>query len=168
MSFASSPARSAILWGGLLGGAGDFFFAFFFYGWKIRVFQSVAAGLIGREAAFAGGVPTFLLGIVLHFVIGVIWAAIFWLLARMFPLLLQVGRAVPAGLAYGLVVFYGMNSVVLPLSALQTKAWPPAWAPWPIVGHMVLVGLPMALVARHFSSAPAHEAGKTGPVAPRR
>jgi hypothetical protein len=145
----SSPARSAILWGGLLGGAGDFFFAFFFYGWKIRVFQSVAAGLIGREAAFGGGVLTFLLGIVLHFGIAFIWAALFWALSRKLPALVKY--AIPAGLAYGLVIFYGMNSIVLPLSGLHTKAWPLAWAPWPIAGHMFLVGLPIALVARKYS-----------------
>jgi hypothetical protein len=152
----ASPARSsawrAVLWGGLLGGAGDFFFAFIFYGWSIRVFQTVAGGVIGRDAAFAGGVPTFALGIVLHFVIAGIWAALFWLLSRKLPVLAR--HAIPAGLAYGLVVFYGMNSVVLPLSALHTKAWPPAWAPWPMVAHMLVVGLPIALVARHFSRSP--------------
>ncbi len=147
----SSPARSAILWGGLLGGAGDFFFAFFFYGWKIRVFQSVAAGLIGREAAFGGGVPTFLLGIVLHFVVAFIWAALFWALSRKLPVLCE--HPIPAGLIYGLVIFYGMNSVVLPLSALHLKAWPLAWTPWPIAGHMFLVGLPIALMVRKFSRA---------------
>jgi hypothetical protein len=145
----SSPARSAILWGGLLGGAGDFFFAFFFYGWKIRVFQSVAAGLIGRTAAYGGGVPTFLLGIALHFVVAFIWAALFWGLSRKLPKLVEY--AIPAGLIYGLVIFYGMNSVVLPLSALHLNAWPPPWAPWPIAGHMFLVGLPIALVAQKFS-----------------
>lgn len=146
---ARSPARDAILWGGLLGGAGDFLFACFFYGWKIRVFQSVAAGLIGRDAAFAGGVPTFLLGVVLHFLIGIIWAALFWGLCRLVPALLR--HAVAAGLGYGVVVFYGMNSVVLPLSALHTKPWPPAWAPIPLAGHLLLVGLPIALVASRFA-----------------
>jgi len=142
-------SRRAILWGGLLGGTGDFLFAFIFYGWKIRVFQTVAGGLIGREAAMAGGVPTFVLGVILHYVIALIWAALFWGLSRKLPALVQ--HAVPAGLAYGLVVFYGMNSVVLPLSALHTKAWPLAWAPWPIAAHMLAVGLPIALVARHYS-----------------
>ncbi len=145
----SSPARSAILLGGLFGGAGDFFFAFIFYGWKIRVFQSVAAGLIGREAAFTGEIPTFVLGIVLHFLIAFIWAALFWALSRKLPALVKY--AIPAGLAYGLVIFYGMHCVVLPLSALHIKAWPPAWLPWEIAGHMLLVGLPIALVARKYS-----------------
>jgi uncharacterized membrane protein YagU involved in acid resistance len=105
--------------------------------------------LIGRKAALAGGVPTYFLGVLLHFLIGIIWAAIFWGLSRKLPALVK--HAVPAGLAYGLVIFYGMNSVVLPLSALHTKAWPLAWAPWPIAAHMLVVGLPIALVARHYS-----------------
>lgn len=144
-----SPAARAILIGGLLGGAGDFFFAFFFYGWKIRVFQTVAAGLIGRDAAFAGGLPTFLLGVGLHYAIGIIWAALFWALSRRAPALIR--HAIPAGLGYGFIVYCGMNSVVLPLSALHTKAWPFAWAPWPIAGHLFLVGLPIALAARHYA-----------------
>lgn len=147
---ASNAALKAIALGGVLGGAGDFFFAFIFYGWRIRVFQNVAAGLIGREAAFAGGVPTFLLGVALHFVVAVIWAAIFWMLSRQVPALIKY--AVPAGLIYGLVIFYGMNSVVLPLSALHTKAWPLAFAPWPMAAHMFVVGLPMALIAKRFSA----------------
>lgn len=144
----TNPWR-AILLGGLLGGSGDFFFAFIFYGWKIRVFQTVAGGVLGRDAAFSGGIATFLLGVLLHYLIGCIWAAIFWGLSRKLPVLVQ--HAIPAGLAYGLVIFYGMNSVVLPLSALHTKAWPPAWAPWPIAAHMLVVGLPMALVARKYA-----------------
>ena len=141
--------RKAILWGGLLGGLVDFLFAFIFYGWKIRVFQSVAAGLIGRDAAFSGGVPNFLLGVLLHFVIGLSWAALFWIISRRAPLLIKY--AIPAGLAWGLVIYFGMNCIVLPLSALQTKAWPPALTPWPIAIHMLVVGLPIALAARNFS-----------------
>ncbi len=142
----ASPARRAILLGGLLGGSGDFFFAFFYYGWRIGVFQNVAGGILGRDAARAGGVPTFLLGVALHFLIAGLWAALFWGLSRVWPWLTK--HAVPAGLAYGIVIFYGMNSVVLPLSALHTQAWPPAWAPWPLAAHMLVVGLPIALVAR--------------------
>ncbi len=162
----------AILWGGLLGASGDFFFAFVFYGWKIRVFQSVAAGLIGRESAFAGGVPTFLLGVALHFLIGIIWAALFWIISRRITAMTR--HAVPAGLAWGVVVFYGMNCVVLPLSALHAKAWPPPWpwvAPWPFLAHLLVVGLPIALAARRFTSAPARRpavqpGGPTGGITP--
>lgn len=154
MTSPTSNSVKAILWGGSLGGLGDFLFAFIFYGWKIRVFQSVAAGLIGRDAAFAGGVPTFLLGVFLHFVIGIIWAALFWMISRRMTAMIR--HTIPAGLAWGVVVFYGMNCVVLPLSALHGKAWPPPWpwvAPWPLAAHMLVVGLPIAWAAKKFSGA---------------
>jgi hypothetical protein len=147
--FPRSNLWRAILWGGLLGGTGDLLFAFIYYGWKIQVFQNVTGGLIGRQAAFAGGVPSFALGVFLHYVIAFIWAALFWALSHKFPPLVK--HAIPAGLAYGLVIFYGMNSVVLPLSALHTKAWPLAMQPWPIAAHMLLVGLPIALVAKKYA-----------------
>ena len=44
-----------------------------------------------------------------------------------------------------------MNCVVLPLSALHAKAWPPPWAPLALAIHMVFVGLPIALAVRKFS-----------------
>ena len=138
------PAWSAILLAGLLGGTGDFVFALVYYGWRLRVFQSVAAGLIGREAAFAGGIPTFLLGVGLHFLIAVIWAALFWAGSRAVPLLRR--HALPAGLLYGLVIYLGMNCVVIPLSALHGRPWPPSLDPWPIISHLLVVGLPIALI----------------------
>lgn len=143
-------ALKAILWGGLLAGLGDYFFALCFYGWKLGVFQNVAGGLIGLKAARAGGVPTFLLGTFLHFLIAGIWAALFWGLARRLPALVK--HAVPAGLAYGLVVYLGMNCVVLPLSALNAPLRLPALISWPALAHLLLVGLPIALAARKFSS----------------
>ncbi len=145
-------ARSAILWGGLIAGTDDLIFAFAYYGLKLRVFQSVAAGLIGRDAAFAGGVPTLLLGVALHYLIASIWTALYWLASRRRPVLVK--HAVPAGLAYGLIIFYGMNQLVLPLSALHAKAWPPS-LPWgPVAMHMLIIGLPIALVVRKFSREP--------------
>src|SRR6476469_9868997 len=68
--------------GGLLIGLFDLLFAFTFYGLilgvpLLRIFQSVAAGVLGRPRAYAGGVPTFLLGIVLHFVVATCIAAVY-------------------------------------------------------------------------------------------
>lgn len=136
----------AVAWGGLWAGMGDYIFALSFYGWKPGVFQTVAGGLIGREAALAGGVATFLLGTALHFVIAGIWAGIFWVLAKWIPLLVR--GWVVAGMVYGLVVYLGMNCVVLPSSALNVPVrWPPMVS-WPAAAHVVLVGLPIAGVVR--------------------
>ena len=58
-----SPALKAILIGGFIGGFGDWLFAHVFYAWRLGVFQNVAGGLMGRDAARAGGVPTYLFGV---------------------------------------------------------------------------------------------------------
>ena len=109
----------------------------------------MAGGLIGREAARDGGVPTFVLGTLLHFLIAGIWAAIFWGSSRRWPLLLK--HAITAGLLYGLVVYLGMNCVVLPLSALHVPLRLPPLVSWPTAAHLLLVGLPIALSVRKFS-----------------
>ena len=140
------PLTRAIVWGGLLAGTGDFVFALSYYGMKLRIFQGVAAGLIGREAAFGGGPATFALGVLLHYGIALIWAAIFCMVALRLPALLR--NATAAGLAYGFVVYFGMNNVVLPLSALHTPFWPPKLDAAAIAAHCFVFGLPIALAAR--------------------
>jgi hypothetical protein len=142
----STAATRAIVWGGLLAGTGDLVFALSYYGIKLRVFQGVAAGLIGREAAFGGGPATFALGVLLHYAIALIWAALFCAVAWRLPALLR--NATAAGLAYGFVVYFGMNHVVLPLSALHTPFWPPRLDAAALAAHCFVFGLPIALAAR--------------------
>lgn len=140
---APRSATRTIVVAGLLGAFGDFVFALTYYGPHLAVFQNVAAGVLGIEASRAGGTATFLLGVALHFFIGVIWATVLWVLSREWPIIVR--RPVLAGLAYGIVIFYGMYQVVLPLSALRTSPWPMRWLPVDLIAHMVLVGLPMSL-----------------------
>jgi hypothetical protein len=140
------PFTRAIVAGGLLAGTGDLVFALSYYGMTISVFQGVAGGLIGREAAFSGGPATFALGVALHYGIALIWAAFFCLAGRRLPALLRHASA--AGLAYGVVVYIGMNHIVLPLSALHTPFWPLRIDPVAIAAHCLLFGLPIGLVAR--------------------
>jgi len=113
---------------------------------KLKVFQGVAGGLIGREAAFAGGVETFALGVALHYGIALIWAAIFCVAGLRLPALLR--NATAAGLAYGFVVYFGMNHIVLPLSALKLPFLPLRIDAAAIAAHCFLFGLPIALAAR--------------------
>lgn len=139
----ATSTSGTVVAAGLLGALGDFVFALAYYGRDLSVFQNVTAGLIGLEAARAGGVATSLIGVMVHFAIGVGWATLYWQLAHSWPVLWR--RPVLAGLAYGVVVFYGMYQVVLPLSALHSPAWPPRWMPVDLVAHMVLVGVPIAV-----------------------
>ena len=136
--------------GGLAVGVWDGLVALVYYGWvlgvrTLRIFQSVAAGLLGA-AAFEGGARTFALGVALHFVVATCIAAVYYLLSLKLPVLVR--RPVVCGLVYGLVAYLVMNYVVVPLSAIgprpfSFKSFLPAF-----VAHALLVGLPVALIAR--------------------
>ena len=145
----------AILYGTLTVGTLDILDAIVFFGLRsgappIRIFQSIAAGLLGRKA-FEGGLPTALLGGLLHFFIAFVIVCVYYLASRGLGLLTR--RAVRCGLLYGVIVYVVMNRVVLPLSAVGTPH-----PTWPVlinglVAHTLFVGLPAALFARWSSEA---------------
>lgn len=114
----------------------------------MAIFQSISAGLLGREA-FGGGPPTAALGVVLHLFIAGCMALAYGLVALRWPALLQP-RAWASGIAYGLVLYGVMHLVVLPLS----RAMPPptiwTWRVADVGGHLFLVGLPIAWFARRI------------------
>ena len=150
---ARARAIDTIPLGGLLIGLFDLTFAFTFYGLilgvpALRIFQTVAAGVLGRPRAYEGGVSTFLLGIVLHFLVATCIAAVYYLATLVLPVLLR--HPVVSGLIYGVVAYFGMKYIVTPLSAIGARGTLPRL---PIlitelIGHALLVGLPVALVAR--------------------
>lgn len=170
---------TAILLGGLAAGVLDILYAFIVYGplsyglTPVEVLQSVAAGWMGREASRAGGVGTAMIGLVTHFMVATLMAAVFVAAASRVKALTR--QAVFWGLAYGLVLYVAMNYVVVPLSSAGAGGHFPADLteaaerlqrsfsklkndpdrPWMIWGtlftHTVLVGLPIALIAKRFS-----------------
>jgi len=146
-------ALEVIPLGGFLIGVFDLTFAFTFYGLilgaaPLRIFQSVAAGVLGRPRAIAGGVPTFMLGILLHFLVATCIATVYYLATLVLPALLRY--AVVSGLLYGVAAYFGMKYLILPLSAIGQRGTLPRLSIMitEIVGHAVLVGLPVALLAR--------------------
>src|SRR5688572_28022303 len=88
----------------------------------VRVFHSVASGLIGPSAATTGGNKTALLGIALHFLIATTWAAVYYIASRKIRFL--INHPIIAGLLYGVFVYSFMNFVVLPLSAVARRSGP--------------------------------------------
>ena len=148
-------AFETIVYGGLIVGILDGLFAFVFYGLilgvkPLRIFQSVASGLLGR-ASFDGGVWTFLLGLLLHFVVATCIAAVYYAATLKLPILIH--HAVASGLIYGLIAYLVMNYVVIPLSRIglrptSLRVFLPAF-----IAHALLVGLPVALVARWSAKA---------------
>jgi hypothetical protein len=142
----------AIVVGGLIAGAFDMSYALlWFSGVKgvpwMKIPQSVAAGLIGKSS-FDGGAGTVALGLCLHWLIALTWATVFVLVGRrLLPVLLR--KPIPFGLAYGAWIYFFMNWVVLPLSAMHTK---PHFAPWDtwltgLAVHMFGIGLAISLSA---------------------
>jgi hypothetical protein len=139
----------AIVVGGLLAGTLDLAFAVTYYAIKsgklMKVLQSIAAGVQGK-AAYHGGGGSASLGVALHFLIALGAAAVFCAAGRALPVLVRTPWI--SGPVFGAGVYYFMNLVVLPLSALQTKGFPLTWEPWMLAAHVLLIGLPIALVAR--------------------
>jgi len=106
----------AILAGGLIAGTIDICAAALINQISLPVIcRAVASGLLGK-AAFNGGLSVSALGLLLQWGMSLLIAAIFVLAALRLTWL--TARPIAAGLAYGVVVFFVMNYVVMPLSAV--------------------------------------------------
>ena len=140
----------AILMGGLLGGALDLLYAISFAAYygapATRVAQIIASGWLG-QAAFTGGDGVVALGFASHFLMSILWAAIFAFAASRKPIL--VSRPVLSAIAYGLIVMLCMRLIVLPLSAYPR---PVSFKPLPtfldLLSHMFLFSLPITMAVR--------------------
>ena len=114
------------------------------YGRKVdAMLRSVASGPFpGAKDWGAAGALT---GLAVHFVLMAIMATVFVLAADRMPQL----KAKPIfwGIAYGLVTYVVMNLIVVPLrfGAFPTSA---IGISSQLLFHIVLVGIPIALVAR--------------------
>jgi hypothetical protein len=141
---------SLVLSGGIVAGTLDIAYACIFWALKAgvpaqRVFQSVAAGLLG-EASFAGGNATAALGLALHVLIAISMSATYYLVARRWPLLRQ--RPFLCGAGYGLILYCIMNYIVVPLSAAGPGSKDPLWIGLTVAVHALLIGVPIAFFAR--------------------
>ena len=146
-------AFDTIVYGGLAVGVLDISYAFVFYGIRngakpMRILQSVAAGVLGREVSRAGGMKTALLGLFLHFLNAFIIATIFYVASLVLPMLIR--HAVISGLLYGVAAYFVMNYIVIPLSAIGPSTSPVPWGSLlpSVIAHAVFVGLPIALFAK--------------------
>jgi len=139
-----------VLAGGLVAGTLDIAYACAFWALKRgvpakRIFQSVAAGLLG-PASYEGGARTAALGLALHYGIALSMSVAYYLVARRWPLLRR--RPLLCGAGYGLLLYGVMNHIVVPLSAAGRASKDPLWIALSIAVHMVLIGAPIALFTR--------------------
>ena len=109
--------------------------------------QGIASGLLGSQS-FEGGMATAGLGLAIHFSIAFTAASVFYVGSRQFSFLTQ--HAVTSGLLYGIAVYVFMYWLVVPLAFVNAHHSISRDVTAVIV-HMVLIGLPIALVIRRFS-----------------
>jgi hypothetical protein len=153
MTSSKSSAWPFVVAGGLVAGALDITYACVYWAIKAavparRIFQSVAAGVLGREASVQGGNATAALGLALHFFIALTMAAVYFLVARRWPLLWR--RAWLLGAIYGLWLYIAMTYIVVPLSRAGGGGGSndPLWVTLSVIVHVVFIGVPCALGAR--------------------
>jgi len=145
---------AAIFYGGLTAGildAADGVVANYFIGGlnPIQVLQFIASGFYGT-AAFQKGLSGALVGLVAHFFIAFAFAAIYVGAARFLPLSRR--DAAMWGMIYGIAVFIVMNLVVLPHTAVVKSPFSLPLLLNGVLGHALLVGLPIALAARRITN----------------
>lgn len=142
----------AILWGGLACGVLDITAALVVYGFfgakPIRLLQGIAGGLLGPRA-FDGGLATAWLGLLCHFLIAFSAAAVYFGVSRVAPFLLE--HAILSGVLYAVVVYFFMNHIVVPLSAVAKRPFSLKMTIVGLIIHVFCVGLPIALAVRRFS-----------------
>jgi len=114
---------------------------------SIRMLQGIASGLLGPQS-FEGGMATAGLGLIIHFLIAFTAASVFYVGSRQFSFLTR--HAVASGLLYGIAVYVFMYWLVVPIAFVNARHSISRDVTAVIV-HMVLIGLPIALVVRRFS-----------------
>jgi membrane associated rhomboid family serine protease len=99
-------------------------------------------------AATGMGAAGALLGLLVHFALMAVMAAVFVIVAREQPRLLD--RPLLSGLLYGLATYVVMNWIVVPVRF--DTSLPPSLLSiaTQLFAHIVLVGLPIALVAARY------------------
>jgi hypothetical protein len=150
-SFARPRPFPAIFVGGLIVGVLDLAYAMLVYSPRnpLLIPRHIATGVLGVKA-YSGGTGTVALGVVLHFVIALGAATVYYLASRKLTFL--VSRPVICGMIYGALVYLFMHNVVLPLSAIpKGHTTPFIYKATEFVEHWFCVGLPIALSVRHYS-----------------
>ena len=118
------------------------------------VFQYIASGLIGANAAITFGMASVLLGVAIHYFIALSWTAIYYGASRKLTVLIR--RPVISGILYGGFVYVVMNFVVLPLTRVPRSraAMTIASRVNGVLALLFCIGLTIALLVARASSAP--------------
>jgi hypothetical protein len=118
----------------------------------MQIFQGIAHALIG-PAAFQGGAATGLLGLGMHFGVALSWAGAYAVALHYWSWLARAVStttgALATGVVLGAIVWLTMDLVILPFTYAVPR--PPLTSfifIIELIGHMIIVGPPIALIIR--------------------
>jgi uncharacterized membrane protein YagU involved in acid resistance len=120
----------------------------------LKILKSIASGLFGKQAN-AGGDDMAVYGLILHFIIALLFTVFYFLIFPYVPFLKR--NRILSGLIYGAFVWCVMNLGVLPLIA--GGKIPTNWISISraAVILMICIGLPIALIiGAYYQRKPAH------------
>jgi uncharacterized membrane protein YagU involved in acid resistance len=113
-----------------------------------QVLQFIASGVHG-PSAINSGIPMIFAGMIYHYFIAFVVAAIYYFAYPKISLLREY--KIIAGLIFGLGIWLIMNLIILPNSNIPKTPFDGGLATAGIIWHMLLVGLPIALItAKHY------------------
>lgn len=143
------PGRNTILSATLLAGALDILAAFLVYAVILektspaRILMSIASGIFGK-AAYSGGTPMVITGLLLHFLIAFIFSVFYYLIYPGLSFLHR--RKLLSGILYGIFIWLVMNLGVLPIVFKGMPLPDPAAALLGIGIVIAAVGIPIAYI----------------------
>ncbi|MET7258623.1 DUF1440 domain-containing protein [Dyadobacter fermentans] len=145
------PGRNAILSATLVAGTLDILAAFLVYAVILektspaRILMSIASGIFGK-AAYSGGTPMIITGLLLHFLIALIFSIFYYLIYPGLSFLRR--RKLVSGILYGIFIWLVMNLGVLQIVFEGMPLPDPGAALLGIAILIVAVGIPIATLCR--------------------
>ena len=117
----------------------------------LRLFQGIASSLLDK-ASFEGGLPTALLGLCIHYSVAHAWSGLYLIADDRLAWLRRRTESLPGMLAtgalYGVVIFFSMRWLVLPLTHAGSAAWLSFNFNLQLAAHALLIGPPIAAIVR--------------------
>lgn len=115
----------------------------------IKIWNFVGSGVFGTDS-LTGGLPYAFIGLFLHYIIATIWTLIFF---KMYPYVSSITKNwVVLGVAYALLVWVGMNQIVVPLSNTPPPASPMSFSKFATSATVLIIciGLPISFMAKKY------------------
>lgn len=112
-----------------------------------KMLRYIASGIFGHPS-FSGGAHFAAMGLAFHYMIALIWTAIFFIL---YPAIRKFSKNwVFGGLLWGLFIWIIMNLVVLPLSNVPPSQWDILRALIALLVVISAMGMPISYLAYRF------------------